>query len=86
MKSDEIKWTQVGAIDDFPHDGGMCVQVNGQQIAVYRFSQRNEWFATDNLCPHKQQMALARGMLGSYGDACEPKVACPFHKKTYSLF
>ena len=30
-------------------------------------------------------MVLARGMIGSTGDACEPKVACPFHKKTFSL-
>jgi nitrite reductase (NADH) small subunit len=28
-------------------------------------------------------MALSRGMIGSHG--AEPKVACPFHKKTFSL-
>jgi nitrite reductase (NADH) small subunit len=30
-------------------------------------------------------MALSRGMTGSMGDQCEPKVACPFHKKAFSL-
>jgi len=30
-------------------------------------------------------MAISRGMIGSTGDECEPKVACPFHKKTFSL-
>jgi len=29
------------------------------------------------------QMVLSRGMIGSAGE--EPKVACPFHKKTFSL-
>ena len=28
-------------------------------------------------------MILSRGMIGSLGD--QPKVACPFHKKTFSL-
>jgi nitrite reductase (NADH) small subunit len=29
------------------------------------------------------QMSLSRGMIGSHDS--EPKVACPFHKKTFSL-
>jgi len=28
-------------------------------------------------------MILSRGMIGSLGD--KPKVACPFHKKTFAL-
>ena len=71
--------------DDVPENGGVCVKHHNEQIAVYNFSRRGEWFATQNLCPHKQQMALSRGMIGSTGDQCEPKVACPFHKKTFSL-
>lgn len=58
--------------------------VNGEQIAIYNFTRLNQWYATQNECPHKQQMALSRGMIGSHGE--EPKVACPFHKKTFSLF
>ena len=55
----------------------------GKQIAVFHFARRNEWYACQNLCPHKMQMILSRGMIGS--EKGEPKVACPFHKKTFSL-
>lgn len=68
---------------DFPENGGLCIQYEALQIAVFNFSRRKEWYATQNLCPHKLQMILSRGMIGSDGD--EPKVACPFHKKTFSL-
>ena len=71
--------------DDVPENGGACVKYKDDQIAIFNFTRRGEWFATQNLCPHKQQMALSRGMIGSSGDDCEPKVACPFHKKTFSL-
>jgi nitrite reductase (NADH) small subunit len=76
-------WTKVCLASDIPENGGACVLVDNQQIAIYNFKRRNEWYATQNLCPHKQQMALSRGMIGSQAD--EPKVACPFHKKTFSL-
>ena len=72
-------------VEDIPADGGACVLHDGDQIAIFHFSRRGEWYATQNLCPHKQQMALSRGMIGSAGEQCEPKVACPFHKKTFSL-
>jgi nitrite reductase (NADH) small subunit len=85
MKDLEIMttWKLACNTSDIPENGGACVLLDGEQIAIYNFSRRNEWFATQNLCPHKQQMALSRGMIGSTGD--EPKVACPFHKKTFSL-
>lgn len=81
---DEVKtWIAACPESDFPTDGGLCISHDGLQVAVYNFTSRNQWYATQNLCPHKQQMILSRGMLGSEGE--EPKVACPFHKKTFSL-
>lgn len=76
-------WHSACRVEDVPDDGGACVLLEGRQIAVFHFKRRSEWYATDNLCPHKQQMALSRGMIGTQGD--EPKVACPFHKKSFSL-
>ncbi|MFC6998114.1 nitrite reductase small subunit NirD [Rufibacter roseus] len=80
-----VEWVLVCKTYDVPQNGGACVKHHDEQIAIYNFSRRGEWYATQNLCPHKQQMVLSRGMIGSTGDTCEPKVACPFHKKTFSL-
>ena len=76
-------WFKACSVHDVPADGGACVKVKEKQIAIFYFSRRKEWYATQNQCPHKMQMILSRGMIG---DQCgEPKVACPFHKQTFSL-
>jgi nitrite reductase (NADH) small subunit len=76
-------WFYACLAEDVPDNGGVCVKYKDEQIALFHFSRRNEWYATQNECPHRNQMALSRGMIGTQGD--EPKVACPFHKKTFSL-
>jgi nitrite reductase (NADH) small subunit len=78
-----ISWFAACKTTDVPVNGGVCVKYKDEQIALFHFTRRNEWFATQNMCPHRQQMALSRGMIGSQDG--EPKVACPFHKKTFSL-
>ncbi len=78
-----VTWFRAAPVSYFPPNGGACVRYHGMQIAVFHFARRNEWFASQNLCPHKRQMVLSRGILGSVGD--EPKVACPFHKRSFSL-
>jgi NAD(P)H-dependent nitrite reductase small subunit len=77
------RWVRVGLVDDFPVEGGAAVKYGRVQIAVFRFSSRGEWFACQNMCPHKRAFVLSRGILGTQADA--PKVACPLHKKTFSL-
>ncbi|HVV05402.1 MAG TPA: nitrite reductase small subunit NirD [Puia sp.] len=85
MTGSTPKWRFACQVQDIPTDGGACVVLGEEQIAIFNFSRRGQWYATENRCPHKQQMALSRGMTGSIGEQCEPKVACPFHKKTFSL-
>ena len=82
-KTATVKWTQVGPIADFPLNSGSCVKIGNEQIAVYRFERMNRWYATQNLCPHRQEMVLSRGLLGASGEA--PFVACPLHKKRFAL-
>ena len=78
-----ISWFPACSIDDVPENGGVCVKYKDQQIALFNFTRKKEWYATQNECPHRKQMALSRGMIGSQKE--EPKVACPFHKNTFSL-
>jgi NAD(P)H-dependent nitrite reductase small subunit len=77
------EWVRLASVADVPEDGGIAVRYGDAQIALFHFASRGEWYATQNMCPHKRQMVLARGILGSQGDA--PKVACPLHKKTFDL-
>jgi nitrite reductase (NADH) small subunit len=84
VKISEVKvWFKVSSIDKFPKNGGACVKYKDKQIAVFNFERKNTWYACQNLCPHKLEMVLSRGMIGD--DQGIPKVACPMHKKTFSL-
>jgi nitrite reductase (NADH) small subunit len=78
-----ISWFYACSTDEVPENGGVCVKYKEHQIALFKFNRLNEWYATQNECPHRRQMALSRGMIGTQAE--EPKVACPFHKKTFSL-
>ena len=83
IDSGEINWFYACSIAEVPDNGGVCVKYKEEQIALFYFTRKSEWYATQNQCPHRRQMALSRGMIGTQGE--EPKVACPFHKKTFSL-
>jgi nitrite reductase (NADH) small subunit len=77
------KWVQAAPTEAFPENGGAAVLIEGEQIAVFNFTDEGRWFATQNQCPHKGEMAISRGLTGDSDG--HPKVACPFHKKSFSL-
>ena len=77
------QWVKVGQIADFPANGGAAIKYGDVQIAVYNFASRGEWYACQNMCPHMNAFVLSRGIIGTAGK--EPKVACPLHKKPFSL-
>ncbi|WP_341842299.1 nitrite reductase small subunit NirD [Chitinophaga caseinilytica] len=83
ITKEKTNWFFACKVEDVPANGGVCIKYKDEQIALFHFARRGEWFASQNLCPHRRQMALSRGMIGAQQG--EPKVACPFHKKTFSL-
>ena len=83
LAADVTVWFKAGTVKDFPSNRGGCIKYKDKQIAIFNFERRNQWYACQNACPHKLEMVLSRGMTGSADDV--PKIACPMHKKTFSL-
>lgn len=80
----EVKtWFLAGKTADFPENSGGCIKYKTKQIAVFNFTKANKWYACQNLCPHKMEMVLSLGLIGDKEGI--PKVACPLHKKNFSL-
>lgn len=76
-------WFKAAPVSKFPKNGGACIKYKDKQIAVFNFTRENTWYACQNLCPHKMEMVLSRGMIGD--ENLEAKVACPLHKNNFSL-
>ena len=76
-------WVKVGEVSDFPPNEGATVLVGDTQLAIFHNEHRDEWYCTQNMCPHKQAFVLSQGIIGdSHGVM---KIACPLHKKNYAL-
>lgn len=74
---------KVARVDEVPSEGGTAFLYGKSQLAVFRLDSQNKWFSTQNMCPHKREMVLSRGIVGDKGGT--PKVACPIHKKSFDL-
>lgn len=82
-KTSQGLWTVIGKADEFTAELGVCIDMDGEQIAVFKLSGENEWYATQNLCPHDERMVLSRGLTGDANG--KPKITCPLHKRSFSL-
>ncbi|KXS10868.1 nitrite reductase [Gonapodya prolifera JEL478] len=83
---DQFEWVDMGKTNDYVDDTGRTVKYGDTQIAIFRkvsFDGSVQWYATQNMCPHKRALVLSQGLIGDSNGV--PKVACPFHKKTFAL-
>ena len=62
--------------------GGVTVKVEGKQIALFQ-SKKGVIHAVQNMCPHKRQMVIGRGLIGD--ESGTPIVSCALHKNSFSL-
>ena len=72
------EFVKVARKTDLPSGEGMVVEVNGQTIAL--FNVGGEFFALDNVCPHRG------GPLGEgYCDPHNLTVQCPWHGSQFDV-
>ena len=79
----ERSWVKVGSATGVPEDGGLTFLYGASQLAIFNFKSKGGWYATQNMCPHKNAFVLSQGMLSEVDG--KPMVACPMHKRKYVI-
>jgi nitrite reductase (NADH) small subunit len=79
----EVRWVAVCALDDLVPERGVAALVDGRQVALFRLMPDDEVLAIANHDPFSRANVLARGIVGSVGDAVV--VASPMYKQHFDL-
>ena len=77
-----IGWQPACRLEQLPVDRGVAALLQGQQVALFRLGN-GELRAISNQDPFSGAMVLARGIVGSRGDA--PTVTSPMYKQPFDL-
>ncbi|MFI7484279.1 nitrite reductase small subunit NirD [Kocuria sp. M1R5S2] len=81
-RAPETVWYDVCALTDLEPLWGEAARIAGRQIALYRVDATTV-LAADHRDPRTGAHVMARGILGSRGEAVT--VASPLHKEVYDL-
>src|SRR5688572_18951919 len=74
-------WASVCKLSEIVSNTGVCVLLDGQQVAVFRVGE--SVYALSNYDPFSKANVLSRGILGDRGG--RPKVASPIYKQSFCL-
>src|SRR4051812_44223863 len=58
------KWIKIAPASAFPDDAGQVIKYGDTQIAIFNTQRRTNWYATQNMCPHKRAFVLSQGIVG----------------------
>lgn len=77
------RWISVCKETDLQLDSGVCVLVEGKQIALYFMGKDHAVYAIQNYDPIGKANVLSRGIIGDVKG--EPVVASPLYKQHFNL-
>ncbi|KZF23361.1 nitrite reductase [Xylona heveae TC161] len=68
---------------DTPAGSSQAIKRGDTQLAI--FKAKGNFYATQQMCPHKRAFALSDGLLGDDLTSDKLWVSCPYHKRNYEL-
>lgn len=83
IDKESTNWVDICSVDDLQNDSGVCALLNGQQIAIFKFSRSGKIYAIDNFDPFGNANVLSRGIVGDVKG--QPVVASPLYKQHFNL-
>lgn len=78
-----MSWQDVCAVDDLQPNSGVCVLVDGQQVAIFYLPTSHQCYAINNYDPFGNANVLSRGVIGDIND--QPVVSSPLYKQHFNL-
>lgn len=79
-----MSWHNVGTLDNFVINSGVCALVNNQQVALFYLPDtKQKIFAVSNYDPIGKANVLSRGIIGSLAE--KYVVASPLYKQHFCL-
>ena len=77
-----MSWYPVCHLDRLPVERGVCVLVEGEQVALVR-TRDGDVYAVDNCDPVSGAMVMSRGIVGTRSD--RDVLVSPMHKQAYDI-
>ena len=77
------RWQNVCSVDDLQPDSGVCVLVDGRQVAIFYMPKDKAVYAINNYDPFGCANVLSRGIIGDING--QPVVASPLYKQHFNL-
>ncbi|KAG5929050.1 Nitrite reductase [NAD(P)H] [Claviceps africana] len=76
--------------DELPNGISAAIKRGDTQLAVWRF--RGQYYATQQMCPHKRAFVLSDGLVGHSPSSSSPAsppsspwISCPHHKRNFDM-
>nr|OQO29816.1 Nitrite reductase [NAD(P)H] [Rachicladosporium sp. CCFEE 5018] len=82
----ELAWQPLAKSEQFADSAtgsSLAVKRGDTQLAIFKV--KGQYYATQQMCPHKRAFVLSDGLIGDDYKSDKLWISCPYHKRNYEL-